>query len=89
MLERSFKMVDPLGLHARPAGGLVKVAKPFQSDINLVTSEPVSLKSLIKVLSLGISAGTEFRIQTSGEDEAQAMEAVAAALVSEGLAEEI
>lgn len=87
MIERSFTMTDPQGLHARPASALVKVARPFNADIKLVADKAVSLKNLMQVLSLGIAAGTTFRVTAEGEDEAAAIEAVAQALKDEKLAE--
>ncbi len=87
MIERSFTMIDPQGLHARPASALVKVAKPFGADIKLVADKAVSLKNLMQVLSLGIAPGTTFTVTAEGDDEAAALEAVTQALQSEKLAE--
>lgn len=89
MIEKTFKMTDPQGLHARPASAVVKVAKGFSSDLTLVAEDRVNLKNLMQVLSQGIQAGTTFRVEASGADEVQALEALASALSAEKLAEEL
>lgn len=87
MIERTFTMTDPQGLHARPASALVKIAKPFTADIKLVADKTVNLKNLMQVLSLGITPGTTFKVTAEGDDEAAALEAVAQALRDENMAE--
>lgn len=89
MVEKTFKMTDPQGMHARPASAVVKVAKGFQSELTLVAEDSVNLKNLMKVLSQGIQAGTTFKVQASGEDEVAALDAIAGALRAENLAEEL
>ena len=88
MIERSFRMTDPQGMHARPASAVVKVAKAFSSDLTLVAEDSVSLKNMMKILSQGIAPGTAFTVQASGEDEGAALQAIADVLKNEGLAEE-
>lgn len=88
MIEKTFTMTDPQGLHARPASAIVKVAKGFESEITLIAEDSVSLKNLMKVLSQGIAPGTTFKVQASGADEDQAMQTIAGALSSEGMAQE-
>ena len=88
MIERSFRMTDPQGMHARPASAVVKVAKGFSSDLTLVAEDSVSLKNMMKILSQGIAPGTAFTVQASGEDEGAALQAIADVLKNEGLAEE-
>ncbi len=89
MLEKTFKLTDPQGLHARPTSALVKVAKGFASDVTLVAEDSVSMKNMMKVLSQGIQPGTTFKVQTSGEDETAAIQAIADAMRNEQMAEEI
>ncbi len=61
------------GLHARPATLLVKKASSFKSDISVeANGKKVNAKSLIGILSLGATKGTEVNIITSGEDEVDA-----------------
>ncbi|SCY21966.1 phosphoenolpyruvate--protein phosphotransferase [Microvirga guangxiensis] len=66
------------GLHARPATQFVKLAKSFQSDIELVRGEQgVSAKSSVKLMLLGVKENDELIIRASGEDAAVAMDALA------------
>ncbi|WP_172369979.1 phosphocarrier protein HPr [Sporosarcina jiandibaonis] len=88
MAEKSFKVIDETGIHARPASMLVSVANKFQSDINLIHNDKkVNLKSILGVMSLGIGKGEEFKISTEGSDEQDALDALENTLKSEGLAE--
>jgi len=81
---------NPSGLHARPAAAFVRAACTFQSDIrvaNLTTgSDPVTAKSIIGVLGLGVQRGHRIRLLVDGADEASATEALRA-LVEAGLGE--
>jgi phosphoenolpyruvate---glycerone phosphotransferase subunit DhaM len=81
---------NPSGLHARPAAAFVRAACTFQSDIrvaNLTTgSDPVTAKSIIGVLSLGVQRGHRIGLVVDGADEGPAAEALRA-LVEAGLGE--
>lgn len=81
---------NPSGLHARPAATFVKAAAGFRSDVhvaNLTTGrDPVTAKSIIGVLSLGVQSGHRIRITCVGDDEAVAAAALRD-LVEAGLGE--
>jgi phosphotransferase system HPr (HPr) family protein len=81
---------NPSGLHARPAAAFVRAACTFQSDIrvaNLTTgSDPVTAKSIIGVLGLGVERGHRIRVLVDGADEGAAAEALRV-LVETGLGE--
>jgi phosphotransferase system HPr (HPr) family protein len=83
---------NPSGLHARPAATFVKAAAGFRSDIrvgNLTTGkEPVTAKSIIGVLSLGVQRGHRIHLTCSGDDEAAAAAALRE-LVEAGLGEPV
>lgn len=66
------------GLHARPAGELVKLVKSFEgSSVKIATPvRSVNAASVLSLLSLGIKSGTELEISVEGGDEQQALEAV-------------
>jgi phosphotransferase system HPr (HPr) family protein len=85
-------IVNPSGLHARPAGLFVRRAIGFKCTVtiqNLDTGQPpVNAKSLIAVLSGGLSKGSKVRITTEGEDEAAAIADLESALTS-GLGESV
>lgn len=88
MIEKTFVMTDPQGMHARPASAVVKVAKTFHSEITLIAEESVSLKNLMKVLSQGMKEGASFSIKVEGEDEITALEAITKTLIEQEMARE-
>ncbi len=77
-MRKEFVIANEQGLHARPATTLVSKANQFKSDIWLIyDGEKVDLKSIMGVLSLGVSRGALVEIEIRGEDEAEAMESIA------------
>lgn len=77
MKEFSYVIKDPIGLHARPAGLLVKKAGEFSSKITVSVGEKsAEAKKLIMLMGLGIKQGMEIVCRVEGEDE----DAAAAAL---------
>lgn len=74
-------VVDPLGLHARPAADFVAQARTYDSEIVLTSGDKSgNCKSLLGVLKLGIVTGSEVSITATGSDEVAAVEALAAYL---------
>jgi phosphocarrier protein len=81
MKEIKYLINDELGLHARPAGLLVKLAAKYKSDIQLGTPvKMVNAKRIIGVMALTLKQGQELTMTFSGEDEDQAAAAVEAFL---------
>jgi phosphocarrier protein len=88
MVEKTFKITSEAGLHARPATALVNAVNSFTSEVNLeANGRTVNLKSIMGVMSLGISKGAEIKITANGSDEAAALEAVERAITTESLGE--
>ncbi|SJZ48440.1 HPr family phosphocarrier protein [Mycoplasmopsis verecunda] len=86
MKEFSCKIVDPIGLHARPATLIVSTATKFKSDSKLVyNGREANLKSIMNIMALGVKHGAEITIKVSGDDEEKAIEAIKTALESNGL----
>lgn len=83
-------VVNPSGLHARPAATFVKASCAFRSDIrvaNVTTGgDPVNAKSILSVLQLGAGRGHRVRISIDGDDELEAAETLRD-LVASGLGE--
>ena len=84
-------IINPTGLHARPATEFVTAAKRFQSRIMIKntaqeTSAPVNAKSIIHLLTLGLMQGSVAEITADGEDESAALDALQT-LVASGLGE--
>lgn len=77
MKEFSYTIKDALGIHARPAGMLVKEAKRFTSDCT-ITKNGVTKKltQLMMLMSLGVKKDDCVTIQASGEDEDTAITAL-------------
>jgi len=77
MKEITVTVVDPVGLHARPATVAVNAASKFKSDIKIsYKGKAVNMKSIMGVMSLGIPTQSEITISAEGEDEAEAIEAI-------------
>jgi phosphocarrier protein HPr len=78
MISRNVTIVNRLGLHARAATRLVKCASEFTSEVIIKKGiRSINGKSIMGVLTLAASTGTELVIEASGSDEQQAIDAVA------------
>jgi len=67
-----YTMTDPVGLHARPAGILVKKAASYKSKItvkSMKTGKSADAKRIMGVMSLGVKQGDEIELSIEGEDE--------------------
>jgi len=65
------------GLHARPATLLVKKASSFKSDVSIeFNGKKANVKSLIGVLSLGVTKDSKITVMASGDDETLAVEEI-------------
>lgn len=70
MKQFNYVITDAIGIHARPAGMLVKEAKAFLSKITLeANGKTVEATKLMAVMQLGVKNGTEVQITAEGEDE--------------------
>jgi phosphocarrier protein len=68
---------NPQGLHARPAHALVKLAGRFAAEIEIIRNEEsVDGKSILAILTLAAEQGDQLTIRASGEDAAQAVDAL-------------
>lgn len=73
MQQFSYVITDEIGIHARPAGMLVKVAKNFKSKITLNGKEKTAdATKLMAVMSMGIKCGDTVEVSVEGEDETAA-----------------
>ena len=77
MKEFNYTINDPNGIHARPAGVLVKEVKNFASSITVWKGDAsCDMKKLMKLMGMGIKQGDTITIKVEGEDEDVAVEAV-------------
>lgn len=73
----NYIITDEVGIHARPAGMLVKEAKKYASTVSIVKGEKkADAKKLMVLMGLGVKCGEEVTVEVDGADE----EAAAAAL---------
>jgi phosphocarrier protein len=83
------KLLDPIGLHARPGVRLSKVAKGFTAQVEIASNPNgpwVDAKSLIKILSIKAVCGTVLQFRATGADASAAVAALAD-LVNKGFPE--
>lgn len=77
MSESILRVVNPLGLHARPAAKVVDCASRFSSEITLsFNGREIDAKSIMSVLMLAAGQGSEIILNISGEDETAARDAM-------------
>ena len=87
MVQKDITVQNQVGLHARPATFFIQKANEFRSSIWVEKEERrANAKSLLGVLSLGITGGTDIRIIADGSDEEAAVDELAA-LIATGFAE--
>ncbi len=78
MAERTVRVVNKNGVHARPAAEIVKTAARFKSDITLVRDDlEVNGKSIMGVMMLAAECGSTITLRASGPDEDAALGAIA------------
>jgi phosphocarrier protein len=78
MITREVTIINPSGMHARPAANFVAAAAKFSSDIRIRNLDPhgsaVNAKSMLMLLTLALAKGKRAELTADGVDEAQAME---------------
>lgn len=77
MPEIKVKVMHEVGLHARPASLFVQTAKKYNADISVKNGGlEVDAKSILSILTLGVSQGTEISINALGDDAEEALNAL-------------
>jgi len=77
MQRKKITIINKLGLHARAAAKLVQTASGYESEVYIIhNGRKVSGKSIMGIMMLAASKGTDIEIITSGADEEQAMAGV-------------
>lgn len=77
MKSINYTITDELGIHARPAGLLVKLAGGFQSDITIVKDgKEANAKRIMALMGLSATKGSEITVKVEGPDEDDAAAAV-------------
>lgn len=77
MKKQEIEIINKLGLHARASTKLTQVASRFSSQIWLERNgRRVNAKSIMGVMMLAASKGSKIALETDGEDESEAMQAL-------------
>ncbi len=77
MKEFTYVITDKKGIHARPAGELVKLAKEYTSTVSVIKEgKKADAKKVFGLMGLGVKNGMEITVQIEGEDEDTAAAAV-------------
>jgi phosphocarrier protein len=88
MQQRDVEIVNKLGLHARPSARLTQLASNFRSNVFMSRNgRRVNAKSIMGVMMLAAAKGSTITLETEGEDEEEAIDALAG-LISSGFGEE-
>ncbi len=77
MVKFTYKVKDPQGMHARPAGIIAAKAKEYRSDAKVTLGkETIDMKKVLPLMGLQVKCGDELSVSVQGEDEDQAAEAI-------------
>lgn len=77
MIEKNVTIINKLGLHARAAAKLISITSQFGCDIRVnKAGKVVDAKSIMAVMMLAASQGTDLVVSTDGDDEQSAMDAI-------------
>ena len=77
MKQISVTVIDPVGLHARPATVAVNAASKFKCEVKVAyKGRTVNMKSIMGVMSLGIPTQSEITVSCEGEDEDVAVKTI-------------
>jgi phosphocarrier protein HPr len=83
MPEREAKIVNKLGIHARPAAEIVKTAGKFKSSITIVRDDlEVNAKSIMGVMMLAAEFGSTIVVRAIGDDADAALDALATCIAN-------
>jgi phosphocarrier protein len=83
MPEREVKIVNKLGIHARPAAEIVKTAGKFKSSITIVRDDlEVNAKSIMGVMMLAAEFGSTIALRAIGDDADAALDALATCIAN-------
>ncbi|MEK5232669.1 HPr family phosphocarrier protein [Lysinibacillus sp. FSL K6-0232] len=88
-MKKTYKITTSEGVHARPAALLVAAVTPFESDVELKhNNRSVNLKSIMGVMSLGVTPGSVVEITANGPDAEKLLQTVTELIVSKAIGEE-
>lgn len=87
MIKKTLKIVNLMGIHARPSASIVERTQKYKSKIRIYKDqESCDCKSIMEIMRLAVECGEEITIVVDGEDEQQALDDLAQ-LIESGFAE--
>ena len=76
-MEKIIKVTNASGIHASPSAKIVQTVMQYNATVALVhRNKVVDARSILGILSLGLSKGDEFALKAKGEDEMAVLEAL-------------
>jgi phosphocarrier protein HPr len=73
MISKDYIILDPHGMHARPATALIKLARQYKSSFCLKKEEKtIQIRSMLNILSIAAKCGDTISVIIDGEDESEA-----------------
>ncbi len=77
MVEKKIRVINELGLHARPSAQLVQTISMFESEVLISRNElTINAKSIMGVMMLAAERGAELLVRADGPDEKEAIDAI-------------
>lgn len=77
MIKKQIRIINELGIHARPAGMIANTASRFGCDVKIIKDKmEVNAKSIMGIMTLAAGNGSSITVLASGPDEAQAVQAL-------------
>ena len=87
MVSKRTKIINPMGLHMRPAGMFAQEMMKFSCDVSLIIQDrEINAKSIMNLMAACIKCGSELEVRCNGEDEQAALDK-AIELIEGGLGE--
>ena len=87
MVSAKTKIINPMGMHMRPAQLFIKELTPYQCDVTILFGDKqINGKSIMNLMAACLKQGSEIEIQCDGPDEQTALDA-AVKLIEAGLGE--
>lgn len=87
MVSKIIKVVNPSGIHARPAGILAQAAAKCSSKVTIVKgTKVVQVKSILNIMSAAIKCGETIELRCEGDNEAEDLKKLSE-LIESGLGE--
>jgi phosphocarrier protein len=86
MAEKTVVIVDPAGMHARPASKVAHLAASFDEDVSITyKARTIDAKSIMGLMSLGVPKDAEITIQVNGDDDESILSSILGEMKELGL----